>query len=274
MGQCHIENEEAGAPTLAPLQKNSHWLDTTTGDLYLSKGTASVADWVLLLTGAIAHSATTGQTANDHHSEDHQARHNEGGEDALKLDDLAVPDDNTDLDVSTSKHGLTPKLPNDPEKYLDGEGNYTVPPGSGGATVVAKSTDETLVSSTTLQDDDELKFAVGAGESYSFELLLFISELANNPNIKFRMGATGGLTGSVKYSWRRIDSPSTVSGLIVDFTTDTGVVNLSTTEQAFQISGTVKATNAGTLVFQWAQATSDDDYTKVHALSKLVALKQ
>lgn len=49
-----------------------------------------------------------------------------------KLDDLASPDDNTDLNVSTSAHGLTPKLPNDATKYLDGSGAYSVPAGGGG----------------------------------------------------------------------------------------------------------------------------------------------
>jgi hypothetical protein len=37
--------------------------------------------------------------------------------------------------VSTTKHGLTPKLPNDATKFLDGTGAYTVPPGTGTGTV-------------------------------------------------------------------------------------------------------------------------------------------
>jgi len=52
-----------------------------------------------------------------------------GGAQAIKLDDLAAPDDNTDLNVSTAKHGLAPKAPNDATKYLDGTGAYTVPAG-------------------------------------------------------------------------------------------------------------------------------------------------
>lgn len=40
----------------------------------------------------------------------HAARHQQGGIDPIKLDDLATPDDNTDLNVSTSRHGLTPKI--------------------------------------------------------------------------------------------------------------------------------------------------------------------
>jgi hypothetical protein len=63
---------------------------------------------------------------------DHSARHESGGADAIKLDDLAAPDDNTDLDVSTTKHGLAPKAPNDATKYLNGVGAYTVPAGGGG----------------------------------------------------------------------------------------------------------------------------------------------
>jgi hypothetical protein len=64
-----------------------------------------------------------------------------GGAQAIKLDDLAAPDDNTDLNVSTTKHGLTPKLPNDATKYLDGTGAYTVPAGGSGAAVAAAATE-------------------------------------------------------------------------------------------------------------------------------------
>lgn len=45
--------------------------------------------------------------------------------------DLALFDVLTN-NVSTTKHGFAPKLPNDATKYLDGTGNYTVPAGGGG----------------------------------------------------------------------------------------------------------------------------------------------
>jgi hypothetical protein len=67
----------------------------------------------------------------------HASRHQSGGADPLKLDDLAAPDDNTDLDVSTASHGLTPKAPDDTTKFLRGDGSWAVIPaggGSGGAT--------------------------------------------------------------------------------------------------------------------------------------------
>jgi len=39
----------------------------------------------------------------------HHLTHESGGSDAMQLDNLAAPDDNTDLDALTSKHGLMPK---------------------------------------------------------------------------------------------------------------------------------------------------------------------
>jgi len=54
-----------------------------------------------------------------------------GGAQAIALDTLAAPTDITTLNVSTSAHGLAPKLPNDATKYLDGTGAYSVPAGGG-----------------------------------------------------------------------------------------------------------------------------------------------
>jgi hypothetical protein len=42
--------------------------------------------------------------------------------------------DNTTNDVSTTKHGYAPKLPNDATKFLDGTGTYSTPAGGGGGT--------------------------------------------------------------------------------------------------------------------------------------------
>ena len=60
-----------------------------------------------------------------------------------KLDDLTAPDDNTDLNASTAKHGLLRKLDNDSSHYLDGQGNWTTPAGGGGG-----SSDLSMVASS------------------------------------------------------------------------------------------------------------------------------
>lgn len=49
----------------------------------------------------------------------------------VKLDDWAATDDNTDLNVSTTAHGLTPKLNNTATTFLNGQGAWTTPAGTG-----------------------------------------------------------------------------------------------------------------------------------------------
>lgn len=56
----------------------------------------------------------------------HHTTHESGGADAIKLDDLSAPDDNTNLDASTTKHGLLKKLDDDATHFLDGQGAWTV----------------------------------------------------------------------------------------------------------------------------------------------------
>lgn len=77
-------------------------------------------------------SATRRTTAPASHSGAHVA----GGSDAIKIDDLASPDDNTDLDVSASAHGLTPKIPDNTTTFLRGDGTWAAP-GGGGKAVLA-----------------------------------------------------------------------------------------------------------------------------------------
>ncbi len=145
-------------------------------------------------------------------------------------------------------------------------------PASGGLIVVVKPSNETVVSSTTLQDDDDLKFAVLSGETWSFSFDLTVSEIANNPNLKFRIGATGGLTGSIEYSWWS-NAGGAEEGFISNFTTTAVGISLGTIKSGVHVSGAIKATANGTVQLQWAQDSSDADATTVHALSKLIAHK-
>ena len=71
-----------------------------------------------------------------------QSVSNWGG--GLKLDDLATPDDNTDLDVSTSVHGLAPKITNT-ANFLKGDGTWAAPAGGGDVTGPGSSVDNAIV---------------------------------------------------------------------------------------------------------------------------------
>jgi len=55
--------------------------------------------------------------------------------DALKLDDLAAPDDNTDLNASTTRHGLMPKLDDSAEHFFNGKGQQVALPGGGSCAI-------------------------------------------------------------------------------------------------------------------------------------------
>lgn len=54
----------------------------------------------------------------------HAANHKAGGSDPIKLDELATPDDNTNLNASATRHGLLPKLSNVATQFLNGIGNW------------------------------------------------------------------------------------------------------------------------------------------------------
>ena len=48
-----------------------------------------------------------------------------------KLDDFGTPDDNTDLNATTTYHGLLPKLNNSAVNFLNGQGSWVTPAGAG-----------------------------------------------------------------------------------------------------------------------------------------------
>lgn len=59
----------------------------------------------------------SGLLADDQHVLDAEVQ-------AIKLDDFATPDDNTDLNASTTAHGLLLKLDNNPTHFLNGQGAW------------------------------------------------------------------------------------------------------------------------------------------------------
>lgn len=76
----------------------------------------------------VEHKNLTG--ADLHICKTHASTHAKGATDPIAIDTLDNPTDNTDLNVSTSVHGLCPKLPNDSSKFLNGIGGWGVPGGA------------------------------------------------------------------------------------------------------------------------------------------------
>lgn len=82
-------------------------------------------------TEIISTAATDGTTAAiaavEAGSAPHHTTHQQGGLDPIKLDDLATPDDNTDLNATTGRHGLLPKLSGTATQFLNGAGTFSNP---------------------------------------------------------------------------------------------------------------------------------------------------
>jgi len=81
-----------------------------------------------------------------------------------KLDDFGTPDDNTDLNATTSYHGLLPKLSGSTSDFLRGDGTWAVPPSSGAPTdaeYVTLSTNATLSAERVLTEGTALDITDG-----------------------------------------------------------------------------------------------------------------
>lgn len=111
-------------------------------------------------TAATLHAALSSIGVNDHHNRDHASTHGPAAADALKLDDLAGPDDNTDLNASTTAHGLLRKLSGNVADVLLGDGTFGTPSAAASASANA-SGDVTTTSS--LADVTGATLSLGAG---------------------------------------------------------------------------------------------------------------
>jgi hypothetical protein len=105
-------------------------------------------------------------TAN-HAPQAHKTSHQSGGGDAIKLDDLAAPDDNTDLNASTSKHGLLLKLGGGTSNFLRADGAWAAPPGGGGGgTKIEDADQDTKVDVEESADEDKVRMDVAGVEAF------------------------------------------------------------------------------------------------------------
>lgn len=103
------------------------------GDAMSVDAIASTGSLRTIGTGALqACAGNDSRLSNARTPTSHASSHQSGGGDAIKLDDLSTPDDNTDLDATTSKHGLMKKFPGGTTNFLRADGQFAAPPGGGG----------------------------------------------------------------------------------------------------------------------------------------------
>jgi hypothetical protein len=152
--------------------------------------------------------------------------------------------------------------------------------------IVRKASDESLNSSTTLQNDDALLFSVAANERWLVNLYLLVQAAANAGTMDFKCGwsyptsttmfwAPNGSYTTAEPSW----VGGGLTGASLDLLTQTESIGVGLSANSPDVNGlTISAIvrvagTAGTLNFQWAQNTSNGSNLTVMADSVLIARK-
>lgn len=152
---------------------------------------------------------------------------------------------------------------------LTSNGASTAPSWEAGATgmsLIVKDTDETVNSTTTLQNDDAITFSVAANEDWQFEGTLFVNS-AITPDFKLDFAGPSGATGYWGVtSWA--DGTVTANAHNQVGALSGSGQGLTSADWPIAIrfwGGIANGANAGSLTLQWAQNTSDAGNTTVLA---------
>lgn len=123
-----------------------------------------------------------------------------------------------------------------------------------------KTADESVTSSTTLQDDDHLTFPIGANEEWIGCFDLPCGSALSTTGIKVTISAPAGASFQTDYrgypdgsTQMNIAGTSTAGNSTVDFTAGGWVAVTGSIKIAFRI---LNGATAGTIKLQWAQSTS------------------
>jgi hypothetical protein len=137
-----------------------------------------------------------------------------------------------------------------------------------------KTADESVSSSTTLQNDDVLKIALAASDAVEFSGMLFVSSTSANPDIKVTFTVPSGATVRWFAEWFQSGSAYQNSGLVTASGTTATFMVAANTLGTVKFDGiVVNGSTAGDLQFQWAQNTSSSTAVKVEQRSFLIGSK-
>jgi len=199
------------------------------------------------------------------------------GDQALPTDATISTTDVTTNDVSTSKHGWTPKAPNDITKFLRGDATWDKP-----FIRVYKTADETVNNSNTYQADNHLTMVVEA-KIYLFRLYIWGTQANATPGLKlaFYTDTADNFTVSKSSVGNTTDETlNEIVGVEVTQAGTTGISQTSTTTHwklagagLFINSGVISFTAACTLTVNWAQSTAHASDTKLLKGSYLELIK-
>jgi hypothetical protein len=123
---------------------------------------------------------------------------------------------------------------------------------------VSKTVNESLASSTTLQDDDQLKLSLDANKTYMIDGVIFASSTSATPDILIAFLGQTGFEVAIGYT-------NDVNEAVLESSAPSSRINLpANTPTSVHIHGTVKTGAAsGDLQLKWSQATSNAAATTV-----------
>lgn len=137
---------------------------------------------------------------------------------------------------------------------------------------VLKTSDESVISSTSLQDDNQLLLAVAANTTYLMDLLIIV----NSPTAAdLKLGWSGPSGATLEWA---TNAPHTAQTNFDSSTISVNRLGIGSAADAagfgsdviFRPSGLlIVSSTAGTLTFRWAQTTSTASNTTVKANSFL-----
>lgn len=141
--------------------------------------------------------------------------------------------------------------------------------------VKRKAADESVTSSTTLQNDDELSFAVVAGEDYVFALWLGLFSTSATPDVKVGFTFPAGTMSFGVQGGDPTTSVAANSGATSGTTAlAVGVaVSAAPVAQNARVNGSFECSTTGTVRLQWAQNVSDGTAMTLREGSTLIAHK-
>jgi hypothetical protein len=145
----------------------------------------------------------------------------------------------------------------------------------GGGGVIYKSVDEAVLD-TTFQDDDELKFSVGANEKWIFDFVLFCKGPNTGDDFKVQFsGPTGArLNAAIYHPHRPEINPQTgveVRGqTLTAIAQSSGRIEIEAIDTHVIIKGSISTdSTGGDVVLQWAKWIGSTADTRVKAGSYL-----
>lgn len=140
---------------------------------------------------------------------------------------------------------------------------------NGPKTIVVKSADETVTSSTTLQNDDELTVNITANKRYAFRAILLVGRAATTAATSFKWAFSSSGSG-----YHRESTQSFPGSLLSAENSQTNITTALNNPGIIHLTGQVRHTANASLTFQFAQNTSSTVGVTLFAGSTLMIWEQ